>query len=331
MARQQHDIDYVNSRKRLAAGGLPLRASLRLRDEAGPQRKLFTSDLTVNEFLLSREADCQVISQVMGSSVYHIGRIPDYKGSQNGSNTYEIPVLSHAHREARALAFRRLQLEAEAVAADAVVGVRLSERLITKGAHGKGGDDGDEVIEFTVVGTAVRAPQVKIKNEPVLTDLSGQDFWALMRQGYAPCGIVFDFCRWHVWHVLKNWSGGGEVSLASDAIERARRVVQERVLQQAQAMGAEFVVGSDLKVEVREVHCGFHECHLNDLDVDVAWFGTGIRRLPVSVRPQTAQVPPLVLGMLPLGRKKRRDQIEEEDESEALKEAGEREEERAGE
>jgi uncharacterized protein YbjQ (UPF0145 family) len=323
------NIDLKESRRRLAAGGLPLRASLRLKEEAGPDKKLFTSDLTVNEFLLARETDCQIVSQVMGSSIYHIGRIADYKGSQGGKSSYEIPKLSEAHREARWQAIHRLQLEAKAVAADAVVGIRLGERLITKGAHGKGGDDGDEVIEFTVVGTAVRAPSIKISQEPVLTDLSGQDFWALVRQGYAPCGIAFDFCRWHVWHVLSNWSPGGEVTAATNAIEQARQLVEDHIRGQARQMGAEFVVGSDLKIEVHEVPCGYHECHLNDLDVDVSWFGTGIRRLPVTVRPEHAQVPPLVLGMMPLGRKKHRDVIEEEDESEELKREAKEEEERA--
>ena len=41
--------------------------------------------------------------------------------------------------------------------ADAVIGAQLKERMITMGARGKGGDDGGEVIEFTVVGTAVQA------------------------------------------------------------------------------------------------------------------------------------------------------------------------------
>ena len=40
------------------------------------------------------------------------------------------------------------------------LGVHLKDRMITMGSRGKGGDDGGEVIEFTVVGTAVRAPWI---------------------------------------------------------------------------------------------------------------------------------------------------------------------------
>src|SRR6185295_15021886 len=126
------NIDLARSLADLQRGGLPTRAKLRLAEEAGPGKKLFTSDLSVNEFLLTREVGCRPISQVMGSSVYHIGRIADYKGQ-----TGEITSISTAHREARRLAIARLALEAKAVGADAVVGVRLAERLVTAGAHGK--------------------------------------------------------------------------------------------------------------------------------------------------------------------------------------------------
>ena len=69
--------------------------------------------------------------------------------------------------------------------------------MITMGARGKGGDDGGEVLEFTVVGTAVKAPWINHPpNRPVLTDLSGQELWALYQDGFEPCGFVFDYCRY---------------------------------------------------------------------------------------------------------------------------------------
>jgi uncharacterized protein YbjQ (UPF0145 family) len=329
MALRGRAIDFQASLRALAGGGLPLRAQLRLADEAGPQRRLFTSDLSTNEFLVSREIGLQPLSQVMGSSIYHIGRIQDYKGE-----TGEIVTISDAHREARALALRRLALEADAVGGDVVVGVRLGERLITKGAHGKGGDDGDEVIEFTVVGTAARAPWLKArKGHPVLTDLSGQDLWALARDGWAPCGMVFDFCRYHVFHVLgSGWTAGGEITGATESIDRARELVARRVTAQAMGTGAEFVVGSDITVEVREIPCGWEGCRLNDLDIDISWFATGVRRLHGPAETPHRDVPALILGMMPLGRKKRGELLEGiESEDAELREEARREEERAAE
>ena len=310
-------IDLATSLAHLAQGGLPIRAQLRLRDEA--THRLFSSDLSVNEFLVTREVQATPISQVMGSSIFHIGRIPDYKGS-----TSEIEQISSAHREARRLAVSRMFQEAQLIGADAVIGVRLGERLITVGAHGKGGDDGDEVIEFTVVGTAIRAPWiVHPPGQPVITDLTGQDFWALAREGWEPCGFLFDFCRYHVWHVMKDdaWTPGGEITAADDAVETARGIVNQRIYTQASRFEAEMVVGSDLKVTAKEVPCGYEGCHLNDLDVDVSWFGTAIRRIPDWKQSHEALVPPLVLGMIKLGRKKKGDFVEgEEDESKELEE-----------
>ena len=322
------DIDLMQSRNSLAAGGLPTRAKLRLKDEAA--HKLFTSDLSVSELLLTKDVACEPISQVMGSSIYHIGMVADYKGS-----TGEMTRISDAHRDARRKALSRVWQEAQAVRADAVIGVRIQERPITVGAHGKGGDDGNQVIEFTVLGTAVRAPWIThAKGAPILTDLNGQDLWALARDGFEPCGFLFDFCRYHVWHVMQpgGWTRGGEVSSASTAVEAARAIVASRVHEQAVAFQAEFVVGSDIKVDVHEVPCGWPGCRLNDLDVNIALFGTAIRRIPGVARLAEANVPPLVLSMIPLGRKGSSMIVEdEEDETKEIEEQGKLQEERAAE
>ena len=308
-------IDLRASLDQLARGGLPLRARERLADEAGPNRKLFTSDLSVNEHVLVRSAACEPISQVMGSSIYQVGSVPDFKGRSG-----ELEVISNAHRESRALALYRLAQEAALVGADAVVGVHLRDRMITMGTRGKGGDAGGEVLEFTVVGTAVRAPWIRHHpGQPVLTDLSGQDVWALHADGFEPCGFLFEFCRYHVFHVTDGWNRGGELSSASRAVDTARAIASNKVLAQAAQQGAEFVVGSDVTVRVHEVPCGYGDCELDDLDVDVSWFGTGVRRLRGAERHDP---PPLVLSMMPLGRR-RGPVIEAEDDTEEIRRSAE--------
>jgi hypothetical protein len=153
---------------------------------------------------------------------------------------------------------------------------------------------------------------------PVITDLSGQDLWALAQDGFEPCGFLFEFCRYHVWHVMQNGFGAsGEVTAASEAIATARQIVESKLLAQAAWYKAEFVVGSDVKLEVREVPCGYHGCDLNDVDIDVSWFGTGVRRIPGYKPHAEAKVPPLILAMLPLGRRSRAI-VDGDDESERL-------------
>ena len=295
-------IDIQASLARVRAGGIPLRAEERLAEERGEARRLFTSDLTVSEFVLARHAGCDPIAQVMGSSIFHVGQIPDYKGK-----TSEISIISNAHRASRSAALSRLAQEAAMVGADAVVGVHLRDRMITMGARGKGGDDGGEVLEFTVVGTAVRAPWINHEpNQPIITDLSGQDLWTLHQDGFEPCGFLFEFCRYHVWHVTKDVTfgfGSGELDLATSAVEQARTIASQKLLAQAASHQAEFVIGSDLTVDVREVPCGYGGCPLDDIDIDVSWFGTGIRRIPERAGQRAHGVPPMILSMIPLGRR----------------------------
>ena len=293
-------LDLQASLNAVRDGSIPLRARERLADEEGAERRLFTSDLSVSEFLLARDAGCEPISQVMGSCIFHVGVIPDYKGK-----TSEVTTIADAHRRSRRAALDRLQEEATLVGADAVVGVHLRDRMITMGSRGKGGDDGGEVLEFTVVGTAVKAPWITHPpGVPIVTDLSGQDLWALQQDGFEPCGFLFEFCRYHVWHVTKGVGNGStELTQASEAVQKARTIAAQKLTRQAAELQAEFVVGSDIQVVVREVPCGFGGCPYDDLDVDVSWFGTGVRRVPgASGRPHAH--PPFVLSMMPLGRRR---------------------------
>src|ERR1700727_2081529 len=82
---------------------------------------LYTSDLSVNEFLLVRHAGFQPVGLVMGSSIYHIGYHQSmWKQSQ------EMQVLSQAMYEARELAMTRMEEEGDQLGADGIVGVRLN-------------------------------------------------------------------------------------------------------------------------------------------------------------------------------------------------------------
>jgi uncharacterized protein YbjQ (UPF0145 family) len=298
--RNRPQLDLRASVARVAAGGIPLRAHERLAEEAGAHARLFTSDLSVPEFLLARDAEVHPISQVMGSCIYHVGQIPDYKGK-----TSEITIISDGHRESRRKALARLFIEAQLVNADAVIGVHLRDRMITMGSRGKGGDDGGEILEFTVVCTAVRAPWIThAKGQPIITDLSGQELWALAQDGFEPCGFLFEFCRYHVWHVTSGVGNGTvELTQASQAVEEARSIAARRLQQQATQFGAEYVIGSDLEVKVREVPCGYGGCTLDDVDIDVSWFGTGVRRIPERQAERAHQIPQLILSMMPLGRR----------------------------
>src|SRR5579871_6601776 len=172
--------------------GLPEAAVQRLKDMrgTGAKPKLFTSDLSVNEFLCVRKAGFTPLGMVMGSSVYHIGlQIPRQFQSQ------ELEVITQAMYTARELAMTRMEEEADVLGADGIVGVRLE---VTRQMWG------EDLAEFMAVGTAVRRRSGEhfrsADNRPFTSDLSGQDFWALLRAGYRPLALVMGTCVYHVAH-----------------------------------------------------------------------------------------------------------------------------------
>src|SRR6202165_6219809 len=112
--QQQSDI-------RVTEGGVPLDAVSRLRrmrGEGGPP--LFTSDLSVSEFVLLEQMGWRPLGLVLGSSIYHVGiQYGNFYANQ------ELQYLSAAMYEARELAMSRMEEEADVLGADGIVGVRL--------------------------------------------------------------------------------------------------------------------------------------------------------------------------------------------------------------
>ena len=203
---------------------------------------LFTSDLSVNEFLLVKEAGFEPLGLVLGSSIYHLGiQMAGWKKSQ------EMTVLSEAMYSARQLAMTRMEEEADQLGADGVVGVRLDI-----GRY----EWGQDMAEFIAIGTAVkhregvlhRAPN----GRPFTSDLSGQDFWTLLRTGHRPVGMVMGSCVYHVAHrgMLQSIAQTGrnvELSNFTQALYDARELAMERMQSEATEIGAEGIVGVQLQ------------------------------------------------------------------------------------
>src|SRR5260221_562818 len=125
------------------AMGVPQDAIKRLAElTPGKAGGIFTSDLSVNEFLLVREAGFRPLGLVLGSSIYHVGlQIGRWSKNQ------ELDVLSQAMYHARELAMTRMEVEARTLGADGVVGVRLDVEMK---------EFGTDIAEFIAIGTAVR-------------------------------------------------------------------------------------------------------------------------------------------------------------------------------
>ncbi len=204
-------------------------------------RQIFTSDLSVNEFLLVKEVGFHPLGLVFGSSIYHVG----IQFSRWG-NSQELDVLSQAMYKARELAMGRMEAEADILGADGIVGVRLDVELK---------EWGSDIAEFIAVGTAVKAEDGKSwrnnKNKPFTSDLSGQDFWTLLQTGYAPLGLVMGTCVYHIAHqrlgsVLGNLGRNAELPTFTQALYEARELAMDRMQREAEELEAEGIVGVNL-------------------------------------------------------------------------------------
>jgi uncharacterized protein YbjQ (UPF0145 family) len=201
----------------------------------------FTSDLSVNEFLLVKQAGFEPLGLVMGSSIYRI-RPNVTRGMFSGAVSGELEELTQAMYHSRELAMTRMEEEADALGADGIIGVRLDVNL-----HAWGKD----VAEFVAVGTAVRhlggEPYRNKHGKPFTSDLSGQDFWTLIRSGFRPAGFVMGNCVYYVApNALASWSGSGrnaELTEYTHHFYDARELAIERLQEEAEELEAQGIVG----------------------------------------------------------------------------------------
>ena len=207
----------------------------------GQPGALFTSDLSVNEFLLVREAGFRPLGLVLGSSIYHVG-LQIGRWSQN----MELDTLSQAMYHARELAMTRMEAEADALGADGIVGVRLEIEFK---------EFGNDLAEFIAVGTAVKSDDQgnwrNDENKPFTSDLSGQDFWTLIQAGYAPLGMVMGSCVYHIAHqgafkAMGNVGRNVEIPKFTEALYDARELAMSRMQAEAEQLKAEGIVGVQL-------------------------------------------------------------------------------------
>jgi len=219
--------------------GVPAAGRARLEQN---KRGLFTSDLSVSEFLLVKEAGFDPLGLVVGSSIFHIGfQQSSWKKSQ------EMTVLSEAMYSARELAMTRMEEEADQLDADGIVGVRLEVGRYDWGEH---------MAEFIAIGTAIKHRDGELhrapNGRPFTSDLSGQDFWTLLRSGHRPVGMVMGSCVYHVAHrgmfqSLKQAGQNVELPNFTQALYDARELAMERMQAEAEQVKAEGIVGVQLK------------------------------------------------------------------------------------
>ena len=155
-------------------------------------------------------------------------------------------MLTQAMYHARELAMARMEEEAAALSADGIVGVKLEV-----GGYAWA----ENALEFTAIGTAVKAPAGSdyrtVHGKPFTSDLSVQDFYRLHEVGYIPAELVMGTCVYHIAHAgfmqtMRTLGTNIELPNYTAAIYDARELAMSRMQAEAEAHGAEGVVGMQI-------------------------------------------------------------------------------------
>jgi uncharacterized protein YbjQ (UPF0145 family) len=269
-----------------AATWEPQVADSRLAQTAGADPAgVFTSDLSVSEYVLLGEAGFEPLGFVVGSSIYHVG-LQVGRWSQN----QELQVLSQAMYNARELAMTRMQAEADHLSADGIVGVQLRMQMYAWG---------QSVLEFVATGTAVRhlsgqgahrAPD----GRAFTSDLSAQDFFRLIAAGAVPVAFVLGTCVYHIAHqsamqALRQAGQNQEMIQFTQGVYEARELSLTRMQAEATQARSSGIVG--VSVAVSNHVWGEHA-------TEFLATGTAIRRLGDEHRlPETSPKPTFTLGL----------------------------------
>jgi len=264
----------------------PEAADTRLAQTAGASPSgVFTSDLSVSEYVLLGEAGFEPLGFVVGSSIYHVG-LQVGRWSQN----QELQVLTQAMYNARELAMSRMRSEADHLGEDGIVGVQLRMQMY---AWSQG------CQEFIATGTAVkhltgqgvhRAPD----GRAFTSDLSAQDFFRLLAAGAVPVAFVLGTCVYHIAHqsamqALRQTGQNQEMIQFTQGVYEARELALTRMQAEATQAQSSGIVG--VTVEVKNHVWGEHA-------TEFLATGTAIRRLADEHKlPDTSPRPTFTLGL----------------------------------
>jgi uncharacterized protein YbjQ (UPF0145 family) len=237
---------------RITAGGIPQTAEDRLRRLGAESGEAFTSDLSVPEFALAGRHGLEPLTQVMGTSMYHVGWQAVSRGFF-GATSQELGTLTEAYNDCRRRALARLRQEADLVGADGVVGVRIATARY---------DWGSDLVEFQAIGTAVRGAALRGPRGAALTNLSGQDVALLLDSGHRPVGVVgatsVFYGQLYTWGQpipMSGWGAGRwmnvEMEGATQTWYHARHRVLSGLTAEAAALGADGIVATAWDQEER--------------------------------------------------------------------------------
>jgi len=212
----------------------------------------FTSAGSAQELYCHMDAGYLPKAHAFGNIAYSMGVGGGFLGALKTLARGEIKEYSDVFDHTRHYALDRMVAQAREAGANAVVGIRTTI-LPWHALH-----------EMVMTGTAARhdALPKECDSNPVTSDLTGEEAWAMASLGYAPVKLLMSTSIYSLGFVggfmaaFKSFAKG-VVNELTTLIHDAREIAIDRIKREADALGAEDVVG--VKTYIQEVGSGLVE------------------------------------------------------------------------
>jgi uncharacterized protein YbjQ (UPF0145 family) len=240
------------------------------------------SALPVGDFAAIRSVGFEPVGQVFGAAAYYLSTVlgAGCPGTSAESLLRDAPLeaagtsgrsraavhgsagpaakVAHGLYEGRRTAIDRMTGRCAELGGHGIVGAAVRVREIPPDGLSAG------VLEFTVIGTAVRASGCPPLRRPFAADLSGPDFAKLIMAGWVPAGIALGIAVTGLHDDLATTSSGpwrtanAEIPAYTALLTKVREDARHRLEQAVRSVGADGVVVSAMTVRVRSDACRAH-------------------------------------------------------------------------
>jgi len=221
------------------------------------------------------DAGFKPIKFVFGNVAYSIGIGGGIMGALKSLQRGEVHQYSEIFNTTRHLALTRIAQEAAAAGANAVVGINTSILPFQM------------MQEMLMIGTASHHPALpaEFSTNPVTSDLTSEEMWNVISMGYMPLRLVLGVSVYSlgmvggITSVLKSFVRG-EINELTTLIYEARQNAIAKIAADAQAVGADDVVG--IKTYVYQLGGGV---------IEFMAIGTAVKRME-GLKTQSDLLPP---------------------------------------
>jgi len=215
-----------------------------------PASGFFSSAGSAQELYCNIDAGYRPISHVFGNVAYSMGVGGGLMGSLKTMVRGEISEYSDVFNHTRHLALERIVAQARQCGANAVVGIQ-TRIMFWHGAH-----------EMVMTGTAAHNSALGSGAQPVTSDLTAEELWAMTQLGVAPIKLLISASIYSLGMaggfkaMIKSFTRG-EISDLTSLIHDARESAIGRLKSEADALRADDVIG--VKTYIAEIGNGLVE------------------------------------------------------------------------